>query len=106
MKRPERTVIFAGLGFCVIWGGLFYYFAQIYPDEWHLMVRFGLGVPLLLMYYVMDIPEIARDLVESIRNETLKDSLKIVADLTFFRHMLAFLVFVVLIVLMKVISMF
>jgi hypothetical protein len=106
LNRPDRTIILAGLVFCIIWGSLFYFFARIYPDEWAVCEALGLGVPLLLMWYAMNIPEIVRDFVESIRDERLRDFLKILPDLPFFRYILRILIFAVFIVLLKAIEMF
>ena len=106
MKGIGKPVILAGLVCCVIWGGLFYYFAQVYPDEWELMLRFGLGVPLLVIWYAMGLPEVVSDSVESISDERLRDFLKILPDLPFWRYIVWVFVFAVFILLMKAVSMF
>jgi hypothetical protein len=106
MNRPDRNVILAGLVFSIIWGGLFYYFAQIYPEDWYIMVKFGLGVPLLVMWHVMNTSKIVGDFVESIRNERIRDFLKSLADIPFGRYILIIFILVVLALVLKVISMF
>lgn len=84
MNRMDRRVILEGLIFCIIWGGLSYYLSQIYPDESELLLTFGAGVPLLVMWRALSIREIVTNFVESISHERLRRSLRFVADLLFF----------------------